>query len=42
VKPLAQTTTEPDVEPFYVQSDTTLAVRAPKYVGRLSRVAVSL
>lgn len=37
-QPLAQTSTAPDVLPFYIQSDTTLAVRAPKYVGRLARV----
>ena len=37
-KDLAQTSTAPDTLPFYVQSDTCLAVRGPKYVGRLARV----
>ena len=37
-QPLAQTSTAPDVLPFYIASDTCLAVRAPKYVGRLARV----
>lgn len=36
------TTTAPDVLPFSIVSDTCLAVRAPKYTGRLSRVAVSV
>ena len=38
VKELAQVATAPDVLPFYIASDTTLAVRGPKYVGRLARV----
>ena len=37
-KDLAQTVSAPDVLPFYIASDTTLAVRGPKYVGRLSRI----
>jgi hypothetical protein len=36
--PLAPTTTSPDVLPFACVSDTTLAVRGAKYVGRLARV----
>ena len=35
--PLAPTTTSPDVLPFACVTDTTLAVRGPKYVGRLAR-----
>lgn len=35
--PLAPTTTSPDVLPFAAVTDTCLAVRAPKYVGRLAR-----
>lgn len=42
VKPLAQTIAAPDAMPFYVQNDTTLAVRGPKYVGRISRLQVVL
>lgn len=41
-KDLAQTVAAPDVLPFYIQNDTCLAVRGPKYVGRLARVAVVL
>lgn len=41
-KDLAQTSTAPDTLPFYVQSDTCLAVRAPKYVGRIARFTASL
>ena len=37
-KELAQVATAPDVLSFYIASDTALAVRAPKYVGRLARV----
>jgi hypothetical protein len=36
------TTTAPDTLPYALISDTTLAVRAPKYTGRLSRVATSV
>jgi hypothetical protein len=36
------TTTSPDSLPYALVSDTTLAVRAPKYTGRLARVGVSL
>jgi hypothetical protein len=39
---LAQTKDAPDVKPFAILTDTTLAVRASKYVGRLDRVAVSV
>lgn len=35
--PLAPTTTAPDVLPFAAVTDTALAVRAPKYTGRLAR-----
>lgn len=41
-KELAQTTTAPDVMPFYIATDTALSVRAPKYVARASRVSVTL
>ena len=41
-KELAQTSTAADVMPFYIASDTALAVRAPKYVSRLARVSISL
>ncbi|MFD0405614.1 hypothetical protein [Kitasatospora sp. NPDC127116] len=40
--PLSPTVTAPDTLPFAVVSDTTLAVRAPKYVGRLSRLTAAL
>lgn len=40
--PLAPTVTAPDTLPFAVLTDTCLAVRAPKYVGRLSRVVADL
>lgn len=36
------TTTSPDTLPYALVDDTTLAVRAPKYTGRLARVAVSV
>ncbi|MFE9127096.1 hypothetical protein ACFYOF_17025 [Streptomyces sp. NPDC007148] len=36
------TTAGPDQLPFAIASDTTLAVRAPKYLGRLARVTTSL
>ena len=36
------TTAAPDTLPFAIVSDTTLAIRAPKYVGRLARVQVAL
>lgn len=42
ILPLAPTVTSPDSLPFAVLTDSTLAVRAPKYVGRLSRVAAAL
>ncbi|MHB8511480.1 MAG: SU10 major capsid protein [Actinomycetota bacterium] len=37
VLPLAATKASPDELPFAILSDTTLAVRGPKYVGRLLR-----
>lgn len=42
VIPLAPTVTSPDTLPFALVSDTALAVRAPKYVGRLSRVVANI
>jgi hypothetical protein len=36
------TTAGPDQLPYAIVSDTTLAVRAPKYLGRLSRVTATL
>ncbi|MEV4438514.1 phage major capsid protein [Streptomyces sp. NPDC049577] len=36
------TTAGPDQLPYAIVSDTTLAVRAPKYLGRLSRVTTTL
>jgi hypothetical protein len=42
VVPLAATTSSPDSLPFAVLTDTCLAVRGPKYVGRLSRVNANL
>ena len=36
------TTAGPDQLPFAIASDTCLAVRAPKYVGRLARVTTTL
>ncbi|MER6778493.1 MULTISPECIES: hypothetical protein [unclassified Streptomyces] len=36
------TTASPDTLPFAICSDTTLAVRAPKYTGRLARVTTTL
>lgn len=36
------TTTSPDSLPYALIGDTTLAIRAPKYAGRLARVAVSV
>jgi hypothetical protein len=36
------TVASPDSLPFALMTDTTLAVRAPKYTGRLTRVAVAL
>lgn len=36
------TTASPDTLPYALVTDTTLAVRAPKYTGRLSRVGVSV
>lgn len=40
--PLAPTTTSPDVLPFACVTDTCAAIRAPKYVGRLSRVVANI
>ncbi|MEV8523136.1 hypothetical protein AB0451_03110 [Streptomyces sp. NPDC052000] len=42
ILPLAPTVTAPDTLPFAVLSDTCLAVRGSKYVGRLSRVIANL
>ncbi len=42
ILPLAPTVTSPDSLPFAVLTDSALAVRGPKYVGRLSRVAATL
>jgi len=36
------TTAQPDAMPFALVTDTTLAVRAPKYMGRLRNVAATL
>lgn len=36
------TTASPDTLPFAIASDTCLAVRAPKYLGRLTRVTTTL
>lgn len=36
------TTGSPDTLPYAIISDTTLAVRAPRYTGRLARVGVSV
>jgi hypothetical protein len=36
------TTNSPDSLPYALVDDTCLAVRAPKYTGRLTRVTVSL
>jgi hypothetical protein len=36
------TTSAPDVLPYALVSDTTLAVRAPRYLGRISRVATAV
>ncbi|MFE9844678.1 SU10 major capsid protein [Streptomyces goshikiensis] len=36
------TTASPDTLPFAICSDTTLAVRAPKFTGRLARVTTTL
>ncbi|NUP39521.1 MAG: hypothetical protein HOY76_21540 [Streptomyces sp.] len=36
------TTSSPDSLPFAIASDTCLAVRAPKYLGRVSRVSTAL
>jgi len=40
--PLAATTTSPDVLPFALVSDTTLAIRAPQFVGRLRNFIATL
>lgn len=42
IVPLAPTVTAPDTLPFAVLTDTCLAVRAPKYVARLSRLVANL
>lgn len=42
VIPLAPTVTAPDTLPFALVSDTCLAVRAPKYVGRLARLVANI
>lgn len=42
ILPLAPTVTAPDVLPFAVLTDTTLAVRGPKYVGRGSRLVANI
>lgn len=42
ILPLAPTVSSPDSLPFAVLTDTCLAVRAPKYVGRLSRLTAVL
>lgn len=36
------TTASPDTLPFAIASDTCLAVRAPKYLGRINRVSTAL
>ena len=36
------TTGAPDALPFAIQSDTTLAVRAPKFIGRLTNVNLAI
>jgi hypothetical protein len=36
------TTGSPDALPFAIQTDTTLAVRAPKYIGRLTNVNLAV
>ncbi|MGW1071577.1 hypothetical protein [Streptomyces sp. NPDC002537] len=42
ILPLAPTVTAPDTLPFAVLTDTTLAIRGPRYVGRLSRITAAL
>lgn len=42
VIPLAPTTSAPDTLPFALVSDTTIALRAPKYAGRLARVTANI
>lgn len=42
VLPLAPTVTAPDTLPFAVLTDTCLAVRAAKYVGRASRLVANI
>lgn len=39
---LAPTTASPDALPFAILNDTCLAVRGPKFVGRLTNLAISL
>jgi hypothetical protein len=36
------TTSSPDQMPYAIVSDCTLAVRAPRYLGRLARVTTTL
>ena len=36
------TTSSPDTLPYALVTDTTLALRAPKYTGRIARVAVAV
>lgn len=42
ILPLAPTVTAPDTLPFAVLTDTCLAVRAPKYVARASRLVANI
>ncbi|MET9073841.1 hypothetical protein ABZX95_17075 [Streptomyces sp. NPDC004232] len=42
ILPLAPTVTAPDTLPFAVLTDTCLAVRGPKYVGRGSRLVANI
>lgn len=42
ILPLAPTVTAPDSLPFAVLTDTTLAVRGPRYVGRGSRIVANI
>jgi hypothetical protein len=42
VIPLSPTTAAPDTLPFALVTDTTLAVRGPKYVGRASHLASAI
>ncbi|MGW1744591.1 SU10 major capsid protein [Streptomyces sp. NPDC002092] len=42
ILPLAPTVAAPDTLPFAVLTDTTLAVRGPRYVGRGSRIVANI